>query len=321
MQLEVIGMTKCRGRQESVRNRSRVALHRASIPRTCIFLVISMVCLAPVAFAGTAPGNTVAEVQSAITGVCECDSASWKTTCTYTIFSGRPALSHLIFPMVPNCFDRYTITSSFFEFGEPTTHLSKWCGEILGIKSDQEVPERTVESFTITYEGVGALGVGTVYAALKGGTQCELFPVPGVIDCPQLPCVDWSLDGSVFDFNVRKPGTYAGPLATMTIEASAPVNISFASFGDLASIEPGAGSIAAWYATTPAGQTSPPAQFLTPLSFNQQIISIPGDNAEHRFSIWSKIVVGRENPACEYHDEATIVLELENHKAWVDEGP
>jgi len=182
-------------------------------------------------------------------------------------------------------------------------------------------------TFTITYEDVcddGAIGMvvaGMLFAALKGGPNCELILVPGVVDCPFVPCVEWSLDATEFDFYIRKPGSFASRLATMTVEANTQVNITFESFGDLIPVQASESDpIAAFYATAPAEQTNPPELFLAPVAFNQQVLIIPGDDEPHQFSLWSKIITERATTACEYHDAATITLTLENHEPWIDDG-
>lgn len=269
---------------------------------------------------------TAQDVQSGIGGDCECDEESQTTTCTYTVISGRPALSHLLFPIPENCVGRFTVTSPFYTFSAPQTFNDQFCGEVFGIKADQELPEGQMTTFTITYEDVcddGTIGMvfATVFAALKGGPNCELIPVQGVVDCPLVPCVDWSLDASEFDFYIRKPGIFASRLATMTVEANTQVNITFESFGDLVPVQASESDpIAAFYATAPAEQPNPPALFLVPADFNQQVLIIPGDDEPHQFSLWSKIVNEIATTACEYHDAATITLTLENHEPWIDDG-
>ena len=268
----------------------------------------------------TIPVVSLAQPPSTITGECDCDSLAGQTTCTYMVLSGRPALSHLIFPIPANCVNRFVVSSGFFSFESPRTYSDQFCGEIFGMKADQGMAEGQMETFVITYDGVCNTGVDVVFTALKGGPNCELISVPAVIDCPFVPCVKWSLDGAEFDFRVKKPGTYAGRLATMTVESNSPVNVSFESFDNLVALAPGTGTVAAWYATTPAEQTHPPPEFLAPASFNQQVMIIPGDEVEHRFSLWSKVVIEAGTSACDYSDDATIQLVLENHVTWID-GP
>lgn len=259
---------------------------------------------------------------SYITGGCYCDYETRQTICTYEVFSGSPALSHMIFPMVPDCYDQFITTSDFFNFDTLQSYQDNFCGEIYGMKADQELEEGQWATFTITYDGLFPTGMGVVYAALKGGPNCEVFPVEGVIDCTPPPCIKWSLDASVFDFRIRKPGTYAACLALMTVESNWQINIGFDSFGDLIPVLPyGSGQIPAFYATAPAEQASPPEQFLTPADFDQQVLVVPIGAGEYRFSLWGKIEIGDEVTACEYGDEAIISLELENHEAYVDPGP
>ena len=260
--------------------------------------------------------------ESYITGGCYCDYETRQTICTYEVFSGRPALSHMIFSMVPDCYDQFITTSDFFNFEPLQTYYSQWCGDIYGMKAEQELDEGQWASFTITYDGLFPLGMGTVYAVLKGGTVCDSFPVQGVIDCTPPPCIKWSLDAAIIDFEIRKPGTYAACLAIMTVESNWQINIGFDSFGDLIPVQPfGSSQIPAFYATAPAEQASPPEQFLTPVDFDQQVLVVPIGAGEYRFSLWGKIVIGDDITACEYGDDAIISLKLENHEDYIDPNP
>lgn len=274
--------------------------------------VLAIICFA-------SPQIVGAEVPSSITGECYYDYETRQTICTYEVFSGTPALSHMIFPMIPVCVDKFTVTSDFFNFETVQTYYDNFCGEIYGMKADQELGEGLMADFTIIYDDLFPLGMGTVYAALKGGPNCQIFPVDGVIDCTFQPNCEFSLDFNVYDFHIRKPGVFAGPLATMTATSNLPINITFESFGDLNPVQAsGSTPIPAFYATAPAELPDPPAQFFAPVDFNQQVVIIPADEAEHRFSIWSKLMVGKEISSCEYMDGAIIRVEIENLEDYID---
>ncbi|HUU46529.1 MAG TPA: hypothetical protein VM118_12430 [Acidobacteriota bacterium] len=286
--------------------------------RTFCFVLLGIGVFATAVPRVVIAGPQGVELTSSIIGECDCDSLTNTTKCTYKVFSGRPALSHLIYPLAANCVERYTVSSPFFTFAAPTLYKDRFCGDVFGIKADQELPEGDVTTFTVIYEGGCAHNIGMVDAALKGGAFCELIPVPGVLECDTLPCVEWSIDGSAFDYYVKKPGAYSGRMSTMTVKANMPVTVNFESFGDLIGV--GMTWIEAFYATAPADQTVPSMPFLPPAEFNQQVLNIPGDNEYHAFSLWSKIMVRTDATACEYHDEAIIQLVLENQKTWIDLG-
>ncbi|MCK4827464.1 hypothetical protein KA005_67670 [bacterium] len=272
---------------------------------------MALVCLVAPALADAQESN--------ISGGCYCDYETRQTICTYEVFSGTPALSHMIYPMVPVCDDQYTVTSDFFDFDTLQLYQDNFCGEIYGMKADQELEEGQTASFTITYDGLFPTGMGIVYAALKGGPNCQIFPIEGVIDCTFQPECEFSLDFTVYDFYIRKPGVLAGCLATMAATSNLPISITFESFGDLNPVQAsGSIPIPAFYATTPAELPDPPAQFLAPVDFNQQVVIIPADEAEHRFSIWSKLMVGKEISACEYMDDAIIRVVIENLEDYID---
>jgi hypothetical protein len=223
-------------------------------------------------------------------------------------------------PIAENCVEVFSVTSPFFTFESPQLYKDNFCGEIFGIKADQELGEGQMTTITIFYDGCFELGIDVIYAALKGGPNCEIFPVEGVVDCDLPSCIKWSLDAGVMGFQVRKPGAYTSCIATMTLESNCRVNVSFESFSDLISVRSSrSGPISAFYATTPPDQTDPPAEFLPPADFNQHTLVVPMDAGEYRFSIWGKIVIGDEVTACEYEDDATISLELENHNTYIDQ--
>ncbi len=260
-----------------------------------------------------------ARIPSRIVGVCDFDSVTQQTTCKYTVYSGCPALSNLTFPIPARCASLITVSSPLFSFTGPQTYNSKWCGSIYGLKTDQGMKERQVTTFTIVYDGINPLGIGIVSANLKGGTECEKFPVQGVVDCQELPCVQWSLDASEFDFRIRKPEVLAGRLATMKVQGNTSSTITFSLFDDLAPLD-GSGSpaIPASYAITPSDQSVPPVQFLIPALFNQQFLSIPGDETPHLFSIWSRLAPDRTIKACDYVNSAIITLTIENLNVMLD---
>ncbi|MBI5868347.1 MAG: hypothetical protein HZB43_08690 [candidate division Zixibacteria bacterium] len=254
-----------------------------------------------------------------IVGGCDYDSVTQQTICKYTVYSGNPALSNLTFPIPNRCASLITVSSPLFKFSGPETYNSKWCGPIYGLKTEQGMKERQVTTFTIVYDGISPLGIGIVSANLKGGTNCEKFPVQGVVDCQDLPCVQWSLDATEFDFRIRKPEVLAGRLATMTVQGNTSSKITFSLFDNLAPLD-GSGSpaIPASYAITPSDQPAPPVQFLSPALFNLQLLSVPGDETPHRFSIWSKIAPDRTIKACDYRNAAIITLTLENLSVMLD---
>jgi len=278
-------------------------------------ITYAVLCLAAFSQAG-------AQEKSLINGDCVYDPATNQTTCTYQVFSGIPALSHLIFPIPENCVGRFTVSSSFFQFGTAQIYNDPFCGSIYGIKADQEVPEGHSEMFTVTYDAAKSFDIGLVYAALKGGPGCQWFSVPAVMDCSFQPDCHFSLDYTVHDFSVKKPGVYAGTVATMVAVSNLPINITFESFGDLNPVQSmGTGQIPAFYATAPAELTEPPEQFLTPADFNQQVVIIPGDEQEHRFSIWLKLMVSKQISACEYENNAVIRVEIENLEDYIEPIP
>ena len=278
---------------------------------------LAIVCIALSPVAGY-------DFPSSISGECVYDEATDRTICTYVVASGTPALSHLIIPFSENCIDKYEVTSAFFRFEAPQAYDDPFCGEIFGIKSDREMDDGQVETFSIAYIGnwMHRVGIDVVYAALKAANNCEVYAVPGVADCDFIPECEFSVNFTVHDFYVRKPGDYAGPVACLTATSNLPINITFESFGDLYPVASfGTGFIPALYQTTPAEQVEPPPTFMTTAEFSLHNITIPDDEAEHSFCIWWKLMVGAEISGCEYSDDAVITIEIENLEEYIDVEP
>lgn len=287
---------------------------RIAIVGIWLALILTMISVSP------ALGEVL--VKSLITGECDCDSLNKETTCIYQVYSGVPALSHIIMPVAPNCADHYEISSPAFDFDSVAQfYKDNFCGEVFGVKADQGLAEGQMTTITITYDQCYKMGIGLVYAALKGGNGCEIYPVPGVVDCEREPCVRVSMDATDADFRVRKPGDYAFRAFQMTINSNAPVAVSFQSFGDLAPEDPvpGQSPISAWYAiASEIFRAGPPDEFLTPAVFNGQTLMAPGDETDFTFSIWAKILSEQSTDACEYSNTGTITLILQNSETYYE---
>jgi hypothetical protein len=258
------------------------------------------------------PCLVCAEVASFITGECVCDSSLDQTICNYTVFSGSPALSRFVLPMCAECEGRFKVSSPFFTFQEPQTYNDRDLGQVYGIMSDQRMNEKQVAGFTVTYDCICSTGVTTVRAVRVDNSSSELFTVPGATKCPPRYCVKVSLEGSESGFRVKKPGVFAAPLATMLVKSNVAAKIKFCSFGNLTPVAGGGTeSISMRYATAPVGQTEPPAAFMDSCHFKNHQLFVPR-NVQFQFSLWARIEVTNEIPACEYSHDAVIQLTLEN---------
>jgi hypothetical protein len=265
------------------------------------------------------PISVFSQNSSTIIGSCNQDEEANKTTCVYKVLSGKPALSFFIFPVPENCQDNIAIKSERLTFESPALHSDHICGEIYGIKSEQEMVEGQIEEFMVVYDGIYEIETAMIYTSPRGSSSCTLFPVPAVTKCPFVPSVDWSIDATVNEFLFRKPVTTSAKLATMKISSNIPVSISFNSFDDLKALEnENPETISTGYAITPIEQTVPPSKFFNARDFNNQGLTLEGNRQEHGFSIWSKLNVETKTRADDYHNTATVTLTVENTDVYND---
>jgi hypothetical protein len=264
--------------------------------------------------------SQAAAQDSFIVGDCFCDSAANKTICEYTVFSGYPALSHLIFPIPVNCVEQFTVSSPYFTFDPAQTFVDPINGDVYGIRTIEEPPEGQTERIIITYDGICTLGTDFVRAATKTDPTWNLFPVPAVIDCPPIPFIEVSLESTEFLFQIKRPGVYAARLFTMSVRSNMAVTVRFRSFDDLAPVEgTGGGSIPTSYAAAPVTQDEPPDEFMNPGDFNAYSMHVRQDVVHSGFSLWARLVVTNATSAYEYGDNAIIQLVLENSIPSVDD--
>jgi len=128
--------------------------------------------------------------------------------------------------------------------------------------------------------------------------------------------LEFSLSGTRWDWQVRKPGTYATDCITATVASNGDLEIDFDGFANLLGTD---GEIPTWYAygKGPVGTlTWIEAGALN--GMDAQILDCVGLHAGYSWKLWNKIEVVECNSACEYDDEATITLVLDNQKDWID---
>ncbi|EQB64113.1 MAG: hypothetical protein RBG1_1C00001G1692 [candidate division Zixibacteria bacterium RBG-1] len=137
--------------------------------------------------------------------------------------------------------------------------------------------------------------------------------------------VRWSITGTRWDWFVRKPGCYAADCIGFTIASNYDVDILYAGFDDL--LYQGTGgvtlTIPVWYATWNLGTPPPPAsdEWIPAALMNGKDILIPDSEQLHQglsAKLWNKICVQQSNSACEYEDDAVVVIELKRIKPWID---
>jgi len=134
--------------------------------------------------------------------------------------------------------------------------------------------------------------------------------------------IEFSLSGSRYDWQVRKPGTYAANSLTATLKSNGPVTVDFDGFANLQYL--GAGGVKqdidTWYAygegAGPGDMNWIPAASVNGL--DALVRDSAGLHNGYSWKLWNKIMVENCNSACEYEDNATITLVLDNQKPWID---
>ena len=134
--------------------------------------------------------------------------------------------------------------------------------------------------------------------------------------------VDWSISGTRYDWQVRKPGTYAANSLTATLKSNGPVTVDFDGFADL---DGGGvrGYIPIWYAYGEPIPGPGDTRWIPAAQINGLDALVKDSTDLHDgldWKLWNKIEVTECNSACEYVDEATITLVLQNVKTWIDEA-
>lgn len=148
---------------------------------------------------------------------------------------------------------------------------------------------------------------------LQGDCNKIKWVIPVTVHASVAQWVEWSISATRYDWRVRKPGIYAANSLTAWIKSNGAIEIDFADFGNLAGL---GGEIETWYAYGPVLNTLSwiPAAALTSCT-------IPDDGDIHAgisWKLWNKIKVVPCNSACEYNDDATITLVVQNQKCWID---
>ncbi len=136
--------------------------------------------------------------------------------------------------------------------------------------------------------------------------------------------ISWSISATRWDWRVRKPGKYAADCITFWMKSNNDVLVDYEGFEDLQYQGTGGvnQSIATWYAYSATGASTPPtAGWVTAANLNghDDLVEDSVDlHAGLSFKLWNMIEVVDCNSSCEYEDEATVTLVLQNIKDWID---
>ncbi|UCG60795.1 MAG: hypothetical protein JSV52_10735 [Candidatus Zixiibacteriota bacterium] len=135
--------------------------------------------------------------------------------------------------------------------------------------------------------------------------------------------VDFDLDWNQFDWFVRKPGIYAGNCIEGCVASNSDILIDYEGFEDLQPILAGNNPIEVYYGfeTAQMNPLDPAYPWVRSfdLNFDDDLI-IDCEDLHYGicWKLWNKITVIECNSACEYRDDAEIILTLLNQKEWID---
>jgi hypothetical protein len=131
----------------------------------------------------------------------------------------------------------------------------------------------------------------------------------------------WGISGTRIDWRARKPGVYASSALAALIMSNCDVFIDFENFGDLynpLSVDP---YIETFYGFTRlcSNQGIDDVNWIPAEELNYHDVLIEdGCFWIRAWRLWNKIIVGNQNTAGEYENEATITLTLINVGLWLE---
>jgi hypothetical protein len=138
--------------------------------------------------------------------------------------------------------------------------------------------------------------------------------------------IDWSFSSTSWDWQIRKPGTYASDGVSFTIQSNNDITVTFSGFDPLASLTNPAWKIPAWYAFSDDPTGSVPASWWAAKgssadadNINKQnwVLSYDSLKGTKSYKVWSKIQVDPTTHSCEYEDSGTVTMTLQPVKPWI----
>jgi len=176
-----------------------------------------------------------------------------------------------------------------------------------------------------------AMGQGNIMAnarawsseVVTGYCNTGRWEIPVSVHASVAQWVEFSLSGSRYIWRVRKPGEYTANSLTATLQSNGDVKIDFEGFANLQSVSGDSveKEIPIWYAATNVMDPNAIYNWIPATELNV-IDDLVKDSAKlHRgyaWKLWNKIKVVECNSACEYQNDATITLVLDNQKDWID---
>ncbi len=280
-----------------------------------VFLAILLVAMSA--------GVVGAQPVTTITGQCKYDSTLGVTRCDYTVFVGAAPVQQVFVPIPETCASCVTASSPFFESGEPTFLKDPVCGNGFGIYLTATTPVTKMAKATLAFEGLCSLGV--VMSKIRTGvtvSECHTVALPGVVRCAAPPYIEWTVDATDLEIDVRKAGVYASQLIAMGVTSNTNCTVSFGNFGPLI---PDIGSasipLPVRYQISDRCEPIPPEPFLMPDQFNALRLLVAGNEIPVVFCLWGRFDITVEHTPSEYDREAVIILQMENHEVFIESSP
>ena len=188
-----------------------------------------------------------------------------------------------------------------------------------------------VEVFKLISGNWVSLGAGNIGAdaraftskPLAGDSNQKYWYIPFENHASVAQWVSWAITGTRWDWFVRKPGCYAADCIGFFIASNYSVDILYSGFDDLVYQDTGGVTltIPVWYAIWGLGTPPPDSLWIPAASLNGLDIFIPDSKDLHygiSHKLWNKICTVPSNSACEYEDDAWVVIELKRIKIWID---
>lgn len=137
--------------------------------------------------------------------------------------------------------------------------------------------------------------------------------------------IDYNFGGTRWDWQIRKPGTFAADCIEFSIQSNDDVNVSFCGFDNLAPLShPDAAKINVWYnygpQGSPATDTPPAAGWVAAPDLNGVSFTLPYDLIKNGFTkkLWNKIEILPTTRACDYENSGVITLTLTDIKYFIN---
>lgn len=134
--------------------------------------------------------------------------------------------------------------------------------------------------------------------------------------------INYCFSGTRWDWQIRKPGTFAADSITFHIQSNDDVNVDFEGFADLAPLSHAdAPPIPVWYTFADASIGKPPVDsWVRAADLNSADFSLAYDKIKNGYylKLWNKIQIDPSTRACDYRDDGTITLTLTDVKYFID---